>query len=405
MIIRNECGGVIAYTALFLLGLLVGGIVVGEVLRNRPVGILPAEAKAVQAGRIIATPLTPLAKDPALRRTPIVIATERVVPAVVSITVTQIQVVRDPFYDDFFGGFFGPGLNTRYREVQSIGSGVVFDSLGHVLTNFHVVEGASVIMVNLPGGGEFKGELVGTDPASDLAVVRVREKGLLYAVLGNSDSLFLGEPVIALGNPFGYLMSDANPSITTGVVSALHRDFSKNPDRPGQTYQDMIQTDAAINPGNSGGPLVNIYGEVIGLNTFIVSPSKGSVGIGFARPINKAKRVAAELIRYGARQRYFTGLRVQDVTPDVARALGVPANVGGVVITQVERNSPASRAGLQPGDIVSGVNNRPVRTSEDIQIEFGEFFAGDVVYLKIARDRGRKETRIALTLEPDRRLR
>lgn len=378
----------------------------GEVVRGRTVETTTPAAPAVQPERPkSAAALSPLAKDPVLRRTPIVTAAERVVPAIVSITVTQIQIVRDPLFDDFFGGFFGPNQGARYREAQSIGSGVLFDSLGHILTNFHVVEGASAIMVNLPGGAELRGTLVGSDPASDLAVVRVQGKNLPYAVLGNSDSLLLGEPVIAIGNPFGYLMSDANPSLTTGIVSALHRNFSLNPDQPNRIYQNMIQTDAAINPGNSGGPLVNVYGEVIGINAFIVSPSKGSVGIGFALPINKAKRVALELIRHGARTRYRTGLRVQDITPDIAQALGMPANSQGVVITQVERNSPAAKAGLRPGDIVTGVNSRAVHTSEDIQIEFAEFFAGDVVYLKIVRDRGRNETRAALTLEPEKRER
>jgi serine protease Do len=201
-----------------------------------------------------------------------------------------------------------------------------------------------------------------------------------------------------MGNPFGYLMSDANPSVTTGVISALHRDFSPNPKQPEMLYQNMIQTDAAINPGNSGGALANILGEIIGINTFIVSPGGGSVGIGFAIPIDKAKKVASELIRYGKRLSYQTGIKVQDLTPAIAAGLGLDRETNGAVITAVEKPSPADLAGFRARDIIIGINNKTVHSTEDIQATFTEFFANDKVYLIILR--GKQKLKIPLVLEP-----
>jgi serine protease Do len=396
---KNQSGKVLLLVVIFITGVFVGGVVIGKVVKNQVHGQASASVNEEKADKGAMVPLPALTQ--ADRRTPVVIATQKVVPAVVSITVTQIQVVRNPVYGfDFFGGMFIPDFETKYREVQSIGSGIVIDTLGHILTNHHVVENASTIIVNLPDGRELKAEIIGIDPTTDLAVIRVRARALPLAELGSSEDLMLGETCIAMGNPFGYMMSDANPSVTTGVISALHREMVHS--KQSQViYRDMIQTDAAINPGNSGGPLVNLVGQVIGINTFIVSPSGGSIGLGFAIPISRAKKVIKELIQFGARRKYQTGLRIQDLDPNIARALDLSRDVRGVIVTDVERGSAADRAGLKRSDIIAQVNDDAIRSSEDIQFSFADFFAGDKVYLLILR--GGKQLKIPLVLEIDKK--
>ena len=401
----SQSGKVFTQILVFITGILLGGVVIGEVVRAQYRGggnvnevrndnSLSGEDSLVRTK----TSRRYMPASAALSRiTPVVRATKKVVPAVVSIAVTQIQVVRDPVFDDFFGGFFIPEYRTRYREVNYIGSGIIFDSLGYILTNHHVVKDAARIMVNLADGREFKGELVGADNTSDLAVIHVRGRGLPWASLGNSSTSMLGETVIAIGNPFGYMVSDANPSVTSGIISALHRDFKSSRNDENVIYRNMIQTDATINPGNSGGPLVNVAGKVVGINAFIVSPIKGSVGLGFAIPVNKAKKVARELMKYGIRRRYHTGLRIQDLDQRIALALGLPRGSSGVAVTWVERSGPADRSGLKVGDVIVKVNKYLIRTSEDIQLAFAEFFAGDKVYLTIIRKN--KKLKMSLVLE------
>lgn len=215
-------------------------------------------------------------------------AIKAVEPAVVSVNVTQIQYVRGfrgfPFGFGFFDYYdFAP----QRQEIQSVGSGVIYDPSGLIITNAHVVERASEIKVVLPDKREFDAEILLVDPVHDVAKLRIRGNNLPYAKLGNSDKLSLGEWSIAMGNPFGMLMNDSKPSITVGVISALGRNFRTQAEK--QEYRNMIQTDAAINPGNSGGPLVNLKGEVIGINTFIFSESKSNSGVGFAIPVNLVK--------------------------------------------------------------------------------------------------------------------
>jgi len=231
------------------------------------------------------------------RTNAIVLAARKVSPAVVSVVVTQIRVVTyDPFgglgFDDFFRDFFP--RHTYRQEIKSMGSGVIVDKRGYIITNAHVVYNATRIKVTLPDNRRFDAELMGMDTDLDLALLRIRGKDLPVAPLGDSRDLMIGEWAIAIGNPFGFLMEDAQPTVTVGVISALHRDIRSS--GSAGLYTDMIQTDAAINPGNSGGPLCNALGEVIGINTFILSHAGGSEGVGFARPITDVKRFINEVL-------------------------------------------------------------------------------------------------------------
>ncbi|MEO0079373.1 MAG: trypsin-like peptidase domain-containing protein [candidate division WOR-3 bacterium] len=239
------------------------------------------------------------------RTNAIVLAARRVSPAVVSVTVTQTRVVTfDPFagfgfeFDDFFRDFFP--RHTYRQEVKSMGSGVIVDKRGYIITNAHVVYNASRITVTLPDNRKFPAELIALDTELDLALLKISGKNLPVAPLGNSDDLMIGEWAIAIGNPFGFLIEDAQPTVTVGVISALHRDIRAY--RSSGVYTDMIQTDAAINPGNSGGPLCNALGEVIGINTFIFSHAGGSEGVGFARPIGAVKRFMNDVLARAGRQ-------------------------------------------------------------------------------------------------------
>jgi serine protease Do len=304
------------------------------------------------------------------RQNAIVQAAQKVGPTVVSISVVQVRVVReqpffspfgDQFFDDFWGSFFRP---REYKEkVYGIGSGFVINPEGYILTNAHVVNGADQLKVTLTTGDEYEGEVVGMDEASDLAVVKIEAKNLPAVVLGNSDDLIIGEWAIAIGNPFGYLLDDPNPSVTVGVISALNRDI-KREQRQVQIYRKMIQTDAAINPGNSGGPLVNASGEVIGINTFIFTTSRGSEGIGFAIPINRAKAILSDLIKHGGVTPTWIGLRVQEVNSALALNLNLKKSEG-VIISDVEEESPAQKAGLKRKDVIFRVDDQRIKNISD----------------------------------------
>ncbi len=277
------------------------------------------------------------------RRTPVVKAVERVAPATVNITTTQ-QVHRsaNPFFpgNRLFEEFFGRFSDPRPRTVQSLGTGLLIDERGHVLTNEHVLAGATEIQVTLADGREFAAELIGADPETDLAVVQVHaDHALPVARLGVSDDLMIGETVIAIGNPFGL-----HHTVTTGVLSAVNRSVRSKD----SASHGFLQTDASINPGNSGGPLLNIHGDVIGINTAIFREAEG---IGFAIPIDRARVIAAELIEHGEVSPVWLGLRVQRLTPGLRGALDVKAERGALV-SHVFRSSPAKRAGLERGDVI-----------------------------------------------------
>ena len=323
------------------------------------------------------------------RHTAITRAIESVEPAVASISVVQLRDVynsfsrgRDPFFDFFFPE------RSRKKEVRSSGSGVVISPDGYVMTNFHVIENATEVMVTLPGGEEYEAEIIGTDFITDLALLKLRGRNFPYATLGDSDDLIIGEWAIALGNPFGLFDISKQPTATAGIISAMDMDFGF---QSGKIYKDMIQTDAAINRGNSGGPLVNSLGEVIGINTFIYTASQfaeGSIGIGFAIPINLAKDIAEELKVSGKVDRSFsTGLSVERLTEEVAEYLDVPIRQG-VIVVEVEKSSNAQKAGVEVGDIITDVNGQKIRSSREILkiIKESDLRSGNKIKLKIYRD-------------------
>ncbi len=304
----------------------------------------------------------------ASRTNAIVLAARKVSPAVVSVVVTQTRVVTyDPFgglgLDNFFGDFF-PRRAFR-QEVKSMGSGVIISTDGDVVTNAHVVRNATKMKVTLPDNREFAAELEGIDETRDLALLKLRASDLPAATPGNSDDLMIGEWSIAIGNPFGFMLEDAQPTVTVGVISALHRDIKSG--GGGQVYADMIQTDAAINPGNSGGALVNAAGEVIGINTFIFSHSGGSDGIGFARPINDVKQFVREIRSSGGSGHYVrvkTGLgaTVADINPTLQGSFGLEYR-RGVVVTEVAGGSVGETIGMAPGDVVLMAQGKAVNSA------------------------------------------
>lgn len=303
------------------------------------------------------------------RENAIVRAAKRTGPSVVCITVTQVRLVTSLF-DDFFRDFFDFYRPRRYREeeIKGIGSGVIINSYGHILTNAHVVENATEIKITLSDGKQYSAELVGIDNVMDLALLKIPGKDFPYAVLGNSEDLMIGEWVIALGNPFAFYLEDTKPSVTVGVVSALYRSV-KSQDK---YFKDMIQTDAAINLGNSGGPLVNARGEVIGINTFIFSTSRGSEGIGFAIPINRAKEFIKNIEKYkeeeSSIQKVDTkiGLEVTEISSYLMRKYRL-ARKTGVVVVKVKPGSLGNELGIREGDVIIRVNNVNIRTPEQFK--------------------------------------
>jgi len=321
------------------------------------------------------------------RQTAITYAIEQISNSVVGINVTQLKQQQvNPFFDPFWGGFFP---YTRTFKVDNMGSGVLVSPDGYIITNTHVVDNATEIVVTLRGGKSYEAQLVGMDNLTDIALVKVDDSDLPFANLGNSDELIVGEWAIALGNPLGLFDVNHQPTATAGIISGVKMDFGLK--ESGHVYQNMIQTDAAINPGNSGGPLVNALGEVIGINTFIMTGSNyssGSIGIGFAIPINRVKEVAEDLKKFGKVERsYTTGVHVQAIDPVMQRYLRLPTSEG-VIITDVEKRSSGERAGLQIGDVILAVDNRKINSPKDIirVIDEGLHKVGDNVTLTILRE-------------------
>jgi serine protease Do len=302
------------------------------------------------------------------RTNAIVLAARKVSPAVVSVIVTQMRVVAvDPFgsfgFDDFFRDFYP--RQTYRQEVKSMGSGVIISPDGDIITNAHVVRNATRMKITLPDNREYEARLEGVDETRDLALLKVDGTNLPAATLGNSDDLMIGEWSIAFGNPFGFMLEDAQPTVTVGVISALHRDIKSS--GGSGIYTDMIQTDAAINPGNSGGPLVNAAGEVIGINTFIFSQSGGSEGIGFARPIGDVKQFVKEA--RGAPgsagyERVVTdlGATVADINPALRATFGLDYR-RGVVVVEVRPGTVAETIGMVPGDVVLMAQGKAVNSA------------------------------------------
>jgi Do/DeqQ family serine protease len=301
-------------------------------------------------------------------------------PAVVNIATRgtiRERGSQNPLLDDpFFRRFFTVPPGGRERSFQSAGSGVIFDARkGYIVTNAHVVENASEITVTLQDGRDLKAEIVGSDAPSDVAVLKVTADGLAQIALGDSAKSEVGDFVVAIGNPFGL-----QHTVTSGIISGLSRS-GISPDG----YEDFIQTDASINPGNSGGALVNLRGELIGINTAILSRSGGNIGIGFAIPVNMAHSVMDQLIRYGAVKRGELGVSMYTVTPGIAHPLGLNT-VNGALVSQVIEGSAAEAAGIRTGDVITTVNGQAVKSNSELRNAIGLLRLGDKVDVGLVRD-------------------
>ena len=317
------------------------------------------------------------------RRTPVVRAVERVQPAVVNVSAEQgVAVQRDPFFDQFFNDFFEARPRRQRYTRTSLGSGVIVRPDGYVLTNAHVIARGQNIKVVLADERELPARVVGVDADADIAVLKVDGGTLPHLEFGSSDDLMIGETVIAIGNPFGF-----SHTVTTGVISAVRRSLKSE----GRTYLDFIQTDASINPGNSGGPLLNIRGELIGINTAIYG---GAQNIGFAIPAKRASQVVSDLIRYGEVRRSYLGIQVQDLTPELASALGIEAR-HGVVVREVEDGGPGAAAGLEPGDVILEVDGHDVRDRSEFDERASAAAIGSTLKLSVQRGTSRREIAVA----------
>lgn len=316
---------------------------------------------------------------------------ERVTPGVVNIAVRgHVAAQSNPLLEDpFFRRFFGvpEQQQPQQREFQAAGSGVIVDAeKGYIITNNHVVEHADEITVTLRDGRRLKAKRVGTDPETDVAVVKVEPGNLTAVPLGDSDKLKVGDFVIAVGNPFGL-----GQTVTSGIVSALGRSGLGI-----EGYEDFIQTDASINPGNSGGALVDLRGHLIGINTAIVGPAGGNVGIGFAIPINMARAIMDQLIRHGKVQRGLLGVQIQNLTPDIALALGIKASRGAVV-AKVEPGTAAQKAGIKAGDVIVSVDDKPVSSAMDLRNKVGLLRVGQSIKLGVLRGKTKLSINAVLT--------
>lgn len=309
---------------------------------------------------------------------------EQLSPAVVNISISQMVapqsldipgIPEDSPLNNFFDEFFEQQMNAGPQRVQSLGSGFLIDPSGVVITNNHVIEGADRIEITFTDGTTLPATLAGSDPKTDLAVLRVEsDETLPYVRFGDSGKLRVGDWVMAIGNPFGL-----GGSVTAGIVSALNRDIHAG------NYDDFIQTDAAINRGNSGGPLFNLDGEVVGVNSAIISPSGASVGIGFAVPASTAQPIVEQLLKYGETRRGWIGVRIQTVTPDIAESVGLgPAR--GALIAGLTEGGPAAAGGLEPGDVVLAFDGHPISTMRDLPRMVAGTEIGSTVELQIFRD-------------------
>jgi Do/DeqQ family serine protease len=310
---------------------------------------------------------------------------ERVTPAVVNIAVrSRVQVQTNPLFEDpFFRRFFDLPEQPRQRDVLSAGSGVIVDAgRGYVLTNHHVIANAQDIQVTLKDRRTYAARLIGDDPETDIALVEMDAPNLSAVAFGDSDRLKVGDLVIAIGNPFGL-----GQTVTSGIVSALGRGGLGI-----EGYEDFIQTDASINPGNSGGALVDSKGELVGINTAILGPTGGNIGIGFAVPVNMARAVMTQLIEHGEVRRGRLGIVIQDLTPDLAAATNLDLR-GGAVVTRVEPSSPAARAGLLQGDVIVEVNGIPVDAAADLRNMVGLMPVGAVLDIVLYREQRRQSVR------------
>ncbi len=318
---------------------------------------------------------------------------DRVAPAVVTIrsqrsvrTISQ-QLPDHPFFREFFGDRFPGQRQLPERRERGMGSGVIVRTDGHILTNHHVVEGAEHVSVELADGRTFQANVLGTDAPSDLAVLKVDAKNLQTLPLGDSDQVRVGDVVLAVGNPLG-----VGQTVTMGIVSAKGR---SNGGAGDGSYENFIQTDAPINHGNSGGALVDVRGELVGINSQILTPSGGNIGIGFAIPANMARNVMTQLIDHGGVRRGRLGVTIQDITPELAQSLNLPSTAGALV-SNVEAGSPAAAAGMRRGDVITAVNGTAVRDGNLLRNHIAEMLPGTEAALKVVRDGRELDMRVRL---------
>jgi len=312
-------------------------------------------------------------------------------PAVINISTTKTVKREAPsFFDDSFFDFFNPfHKSPRKWKEQSLGSGVVVSDDGYIVTNNHVIEHADEIKVTLYDRRVFKAKIVGVDPKTDIALIKINEKNLPTIPWGNSDNLKVGEFALAIGNPFGL-----SNTVTMGIVSAVGRANVGIAD-----YEDFIQTDAAINPGNSGGPLVNVHGELVGINTAIFSRSGGYQGIGFAVPSNMVRLVMEQLLKKGKVTRGWLGVTIQDLTPELAGTFGL-SKTAGALVSDVFKGSPAQKAGIKRGDIIIELNGREVRSVSMLRNQVAQSKVGSKVELKYVRDKEKKRVKVLIAELP-----
>ena len=317
---------------------------------------------------------------------------EKITPAVVNIsTVSLVRTEDHPLLrDPVFRWFFELPRDTQRRRSQSLGSGVIVDAArGHVLTNHHVIEKADEIRVTTNDGRELKAELLGADPEIDIALLQIPAENLKAIPLADSSRLRVGDFVVAIGNPFGL-----NQTVTSGIVSALGRSGLGI-----EGYENFIQTDASINPGNSGGPLVNLRGELVGINTAILAPNGGNVGIGFAIPVNMAEAIKRQIVEHGGVLRGVFGATVQNLTPDLTGALNLAAGSRGAVVSGIESGSAAARAGLRAGDLIVRLNQQPIGNATDLNTALALLRVGEQITLDVLRD-GQTRTLRAQIADP-----
>ncbi len=318
-------------------------------------------------------------------------AVKKAMPSVVNIfTSKEVAAPRHPLMDDpLFRRFFGDRLESRPQRASSLGSGVIVSPQGYILTNHHVVEAADEIEVALADGRKTAARIVGTDPDTDLAVVKIDLPDLPAITFGHAEQVQVGDVALAIGNPFG-----VGQTVTSGIVSALGRSHLGI-----NTFEDFIQTDAAINPGNSGGALVDAAGNLIGVNSAIYSRSGGSQGIGFAIPVSLARQVMEQIIQHGSVVRGWIGVEVQEITPELAESFNLPRD-GGVIIAGVLNGGPADRAGVKPGDILAEINGAPVADSATMLSQIAALPPGKAATLKVVRNRTQTKLQVVIGKRP-----
>ncbi|MDK9700683.1 MAG: trypsin-like peptidase domain-containing protein [bacterium] len=401
----------------FLIGLILGGILTVGWWYTQRHTTGPVARAWNQAGEMVATEsaqnLEATPEKVAIvgdsvrlsRQTGITRAVSVASPAVVGVNVVQVReqlVRRTPFFNDpFFSEFFPPEV-IRQR-VESIGSGFIISADGYILTCDHVVENATEILITLPGGKQEKAKLIGSDRVSDIALLKIDGSDFPFVKFCDTREPLVGEWAIAMGNPFGLFNNNVKPTVTVGVVSTIGQDFDRN--REGRVYRDMIQTDAAINSGNSGGPLLNVLGDVIGMNTMIYTPVQNmqgvgpSAGVGFAVPAYRLREVV-EAIKKGKtlNRDFYTGMSVQNIDILLMRSLGL-SQPKGIVVSDVEKNSPSARAGILPGDVIIGLDEYEIIDVPSLRraLDRLDLKVGDTVNLKVLRDR--KERSVKMKLE------